>query len=624
MRAIALPGLLSIVLVACGEPAPTPCRGAACGAEAGTDGGGLDADRDGGGADAEGLDAVETDALATDGGVLDGSRADGPLQGFGCSADLREVLDAQGRPAGRCPDDQGCSMGRCIPACAAASASRGSIACEFHAPTPPAYPAALPPCHAVFVTNTWSRPARLTVTRAGVAYDPSRFGRIVENGRPASAWSPIPAEGIPVDAVAVLFLSSDPNSAMPETGTPLRCPITPAINAGTVTPGTGTGAAWRVQSDVPVGAYDMLPYGGAPSFFPSAQLLFPTSVYGESYVVMSAPVGTASAPGPQWFQIVAIEDDTTVRLLASRRFEGRGALPALEPGRTVSFSMTSGQVAQYEGAGDADPSGTVVVANRPVAVFAGNRFLRLQPMESPGGDSTHQQLLPVSSLAREYVGAPYETRRRDLQPEVIPYRIVGAVDGTSLTFDPPVAGAPAMIQRGQVVDVRVAQPFVVRSQDDVHPFAFAQMMTSSTVPSGSREGALEPYQGRLLGDEDFVIAIPPAQFLRRYVFFSDPSYPTTSLTIVRARRGGEFTSVRVSCVGDVTGFRPIGADARYEYATVDLLRAGRSASGCTNGRHTAQSDAPFGITVWGLDSYASYGYPAGGNASVLSAVPVPL
>jgi hypothetical protein len=108
------------------------------------------------------------------------------------------------------------------------------------------------------------------------------------------------------------------------------------------------------------------------------------------------------------------------------------------------------------------------------------------------------------------------------------------------------------------------------------------------------------------------------------VFFTDPSYPTTSLTIVRERRGGESASVQIGCVGSVTSFRPIGTGGRYEYATVDLLRAGMSASGCTNGRHTASSDAPFGITVWGMDSYASYAYPAGGNAAVLAMIPVPL
>lgn len=566
---------------------------------------------------------LESDGSPNDGPLSDGSTADAPLVGAGCSADLREVLDINGASLGRCPDDQGCSMGRCVPACAAAASSRGSIACDFFAPTPPAYPPALPPCHAVFITNTWTRPARLTVTRGAMTYDVTRFGRVVENGRPATAWAPIPAEGIPVDAVAVLFLSSDPNSVMPETDVPLRCPITPAIDASTTIAGTGQGLAWRIRSDVPVGAYDMMPYGGAPSFFPSAQLVFPTSAYGDSYVVMNAPVGTARNPGPQWLQIVAL-DDATVRVRPTQDFAARGALPALVRGMTSSFTLSAGQVAQYETRGDLDPSGTVIVSDSPVAVFAGNRFLRLQMTETAGGDSTHQQLLPISALAHEYVGAPYETRRRDLMPESIPYRIVGAANGTRLLFDPPIMGVPNEIQRGQVVDFQTPQAFVVRSQDAMHPFAFAQMMTSSTVPSGSREGALDPYMGRLLGDEEFVIVMPPAQFLQRYVFFSDPSYPTTSLTIVRQRRGGEFNAVRVSCVGDVTGFRPIGADGKYEYATVDILRAGRSASGCNNGRHTAQSDAPFGITVWGLDSYSSYAYPAGGNAAVLQSIPIPL
>lgn len=611
---------MTVTLAACSSD---PCAGRAIGCDLdarSSDAASSETGMDGGSS----LDGASPDASdASD--ASDAGRADGPLVGAGCSADLREVLDVNGAPIGRCPDDQGCSMGRCIEACAAASASKGSIACEFYAPTPPAYPPALPPCHAMFVTNTWSRPARLTVTRGGTSYDATRFGRIVQNGVPARMWPAVPAEGIPVDSVAVLFLSSDPMSVMPETGTPLSCPVTPAINLSTVISGTGQSMAWKVSSDVPIGAYDMMPYGGAPSFFPSAQLVLPASVYGQSYVVMNAPVGTASSPGPQWFQIVSTADDTTVRIRPTQDFAARAPLPALPRGVTTSITLPAGQVAQFEVRGDADPSGTVIVADRPIAVFAGNRFLRLQPTEAPGGDSTHQQQLPVNALSREYVGAPYETRRMDLMAETVPYRIVGAADGTTLAFDPPVPGAPTTVDRGQIADFRTNIPFVVRSQDAMHPFSFAQMMTSSTVPSGSRPGALEPYQGRLLGDEEFVISMPPAQFLQRYVFFTDPSYPTTSLTIVRKRKpSGVFAPVTIGCVGEVMGFRSVGSTGEYEYTTVDLLRAGVSASGCTNGRHTAVSEAPFGITVWGMDSYASYGYPAGGNAAVLADIPVPL
>jgi hypothetical protein len=42
---------------------------------------------------------------------------------------------------------------------------------------------------------------------------------------------------------------------------------------------------------------------------------------------------------------------------------------------------------------------------------------------------------------------------------------------------------------------------------------------------------------------------------------------------------------------------------------------------CVNGHHSAESAAPFGIVVWGTDAYASYGYPAGGNARQLVMLP---
>jgi hypothetical protein len=37
----------------------------------------------------------------------------------------------------------------------------------------------------------------------------------------------------------------------------------------------------------------------------------------------------------------------------------------------------------------------------------------------------------------------------------------------------------------------------------------------------------------------------------------------------------------------------------------------------------ADSDGPFGVVVWGLDSLASYAYAAGGNVRALNAVVVP-
>jgi hypothetical protein len=40
-----------------------------------------------------------------------------------------------------------------------------------------------------------------------------------------------------------------------------------------------------------------------------------------------------------------------------------------------------------------------------------------------------------------------------------------------------------------------------------------------------------------------VIVLPPAQFLRRYAFFTDPTYATTNLVVTRVKSNDEFKPV---------------------------------------------------------------------------------
>lgn len=543
---------------------------------------------------------------------------------LGCSGDLRDVVDSDGHVVTTCPPDQGCLGGQCVEACAAAAGSHGNVGCDFRVTTVGTYPPALPPCFAVFLTNTWPRPAKITVSRAGNTYDVTQFGRIPQNGQPESMWPAVPASGIPVGEVAVLFLSQDPNSIMPETGKPLTCPVPPAINQSTVLPASGKGEAFHITSDTPVSGYDIIPYGGAESHFPSAQLLFPTSAWGKNYVMISTPPGTYSPPGPLWGHVLADQDNTQVQVLPSVDLPMSPDFPAAPKNQTATFTLSAGQYLQWElPSGSTDMSGTVVLSDKPVAVFTGNRFFRLQPMPAPGGESTHQQIFPVSALSHEYVAAPYETRRADLLPEDIHYRLVGAFDGTTLTFDPPVAGAPAKVDQGQTADFTASMPFFVSGQDPQHPFSIAQIMDTANIPGGTRPGATAPSFPPMLGDEEFVVVLPPAQLLSSYVFFTDPAYPTTNLALTRVKAKDGFHDVTIDCLGTITGWKPVGAGGHYEVTTVDLIRAGVGVNGCTNGRHTATSQAPFGIVVWGLDSYSSYAYPAGGNAAQLSDAVVP-
>lgn len=567
-----------------------------------------------------------TDAT-TDTGTDDTGSFDvgpGPDTGtLGCSADLRSIVDATGKVVTTCPPDQGCAKGACVAACDAAGQSRGNVGCDFRVATPLAYHTTLPPCFAVVLANTWPRPAKITVDRGGVAYDVTKFARIPENGKPESSWKTVPATGIPVDEVAILFLSADPASVFPENGVAMKCPVDTAIPASTMLDGSGKGLAFHVASDTPISAYDILPYGGARSHFPSAELLFPTTAWGDNYVVIATPKGTHSTPGPLWGQVLATQDDTSLSVLPSVDLPAGTGFSAAPKGSTATFTLKAGEYVQWQLAGGSDDlSGTIVLADKPVAVMAGNRFYRQQPTPAPGGESTHQQILPVRALASEYVAAPYDTRRADLSAEPIHYRLVGAVDGTTLVFDPPVTGAPATLGRASVVDFVATGPFRVSSQDAAHPFAAAQVMDTANVPGGSRPGATAPGYAAMLGDEEFVVMLPPAQFLSKYVFFTDPAYATTSLAITRVKGASGFADVKVDCLGTVTGWKPVGASGAYEVTTVDLVRAGVGVGTCLNGRHVADSAGAFGIVVWGLDSYSSYAYPAGGNAAALTEITV--
>ena len=260
-----------------------------------------------------------------------------------------------------------------------------------------------------------------------------------------------------------------------------------------------------------------------------------------------------------------------------------------------------------------------------MSITAGNELFRLQPMTEPGGDGTHAQIAPVQAMGNDYAVAPYATRRADLMEESIAYRIVGVVNGTMLTYDPPVASAPASIGLSQPIDFQAAGAFRVQSQDKNHPFAIAQVMsTGNVLPAFRTDCATIQFQTlpKTCGDEDFVPLLPPAQFLSKYVFFTDPTYSTTTLEVVRARTASGFHDVTVDCLGTIGGWSPVDSADQFEYARPDLVRALVGVGSCANGRHEASSAGPFGLIVYGLDTYSSYGYPAGGNAAVLSGVVV--
>lgn len=293
-------------------------------------------------------------------------------------------------------------------------------------------------------------------------------------------------------------------------------------------------------------------------------------------------------------------------------------------GAPATYNLMAGEVLQFSQ--PTDLTGSAIESTKPVGLWGGNTCTDL-PDTTGACDGMHQQIPPVKALGNEYAAVRYRNRIDGME-ESPPWRLVGAVDGTMLTYEPAApAGAPTTVKSGELIEFPASGPFVIKSQDSMHPFYFGAHMTGCFAIGGygSPIGCA--------GDPEFVNVVPGAQYLSSYVFFTDPTYPETDLVFVREKaHDGTFKDVKLDCVGVLAGWQPVGSSGNYEYVRADLVRGNFAKQGtCDNGRHEASSDAPFGLTVWGWGTNAtsvmseavSYAYPAGLSVRPINSVVVP-
>ncbi|HEY5947329.1 MAG TPA: IgGFc-binding protein [Kofleriaceae bacterium] len=518
-----------------------------------------------------------------------------------CSDDKMSVVDCNGKVTA-CPPEQGCSNGACMAACEAAEKNHASIGCDYYSVDMDA--ASGPPqdaCFTVFIANTSLGQAHMNIEWSGSFVDLAQFAKIPQGqGQNLTYGNYDPGVGLAPGQVAIVFLAYAPAGGplMPN----VTCPVPAAIGTDAQINGNGIGKAFHITTDMPVVAYQMLPYGGGRAAATGASLLLPTSAWATNYVAVTA-YDTDGAPPPisvpqgPSMNIVAMEDNTTITMRPKSAIAGGGGIPAAAANENWTMTLAKGQYAQITQF--AALSGSPINSDKPVGLFGGHQIMSI---DRCCGDHGEQMIAPVRALGYEYVAAPHGDRKPVSEPRI--YRLFGAVDGTALTYDPPNVG-PDKIQLGQFVEIRSATPFTVKSQDQDHPFLMFTYMS----------GAGEQGEGGW-GDADFVRMVPPQQYMKHYVFFADPTYPFTVLTVVRKRKDGAFKDVTLDCLGTVSGWQSVGS-GDYEITYVKLVDHFAGQGGCNNGVNTMDSEAPFGVWVWGWGSedtstgWVSYGYPAG-------------
>jgi IgGFc binding protein len=576
-------------------------------------------------------------------------------------------------PCGDAQPGDACAA-RCVNPCLNSLGQNTSNGCEFYAVEMDETPMSVGVCYAVFVVNQWQtgQPAKLQIDNGGAPYpdkEVAQFARIPSGTGTDITYAAFdPTVGLAQNQIAILFLSrdqlyadQDPNPTDPTVLA--NCPpgVTPAVQGDGAIHGTGIGTAFHIKANVPIVAYQMLPYGGGHARVTGATLLLPINVWGNNYLAANAysfppmvpicdepdggPLGCSARSGPT-MDIIAQENNTHITINPVTAIVAGTGVAGAPAGTPITYTVDKGQYLQFTQL--TELTGSAIQSDQPVAVLGGSTLIDL-PTTSLRADHAEQMLPPVSALGSEYAAVRYRSRSAPAE-ESVPWRVVGAVNGTVLSYDPaPPPGAPAMINQGQVIEIDDPGPWVISSQDLNHPFYFAQYMT------GGENFMSFGFPGE--GDPEFVNVVSPAQFLPSYTFFTDPTYPETNLVIVAAFdfATSQFPTVTLDCAGVLGGWQALGMSGKYQFTRIDLSSGNyQGQNGCNNGVHTIKATlsgdgapmgdvARIGVTIWGWGSgatyapdngvsdeenpaftrWVSYAYPAGANFSKLNSVILP-
>lgn len=349
----------------------------------------------------------------------------------------------------------------------------------------------------------------------------------------------------------------------------------------------------RVVSDTPITVHQFNPTNNVGAFSNDASLLLPVSVGGTEFLVVSwrARGVIGSWPGPRavsYATVVATQAGTTVvDVTPASDTHAGGGMPAMSAGVTERFTLRQGEVLSF---GSEDVTGTRVVSDQPIAVFAGNNCATV-PESWLFCDHMEEQLLPVRLWGRESV-VP-KLAPRGTEPDVV--RVIAAHDGTTLHTEPPVVGLDGVsLAAGQTADVEVTEDFVLTASHDV---LVTQFMVGSAV--GCPDACVVPRVAcpngpSGIGDPSQLQIISSAHFAREYLVLVPEDYRENHVSIAA----------------------PLAARVTLDGAPVMLEAIGNSAMGAARvevsaGLHLATADVPFGMYVYGYDCDVSYAYPGG-------------
>jgi hypothetical protein len=580
---------------------------------------------------------------------------------------FNQVVDCNGNVIMTCGADQGCENGRCVPACQSVARSDTSLGCEFytHIPDTITYSGSVSStplfdgaCFALMLANAWTADLSVEVDFGGQPIPSTNgfvdFTRIVKGSGSQVAYEELDATGkIHPGDVAVVFLASGDPAIMASNGfvsASFSCPhgVVPALVepvavawafGGPQTPngsgfdifapdwthGTQIRKTFHVKTSLPVSAVQMYPFsgGGSSSQIPGASMLLPVASWTKNYVTVDpAETFWNNLGADAWISIVPSAPDTHVTIRSTVDIPPFANYPGARAGVPFTYTLQPGQALEI--AQGPEFAGAPISSDQPIGIFGGHECLILPSpatqatwtdfINGVSCDAAHAQIPPIANWASRYAEVPLLRSPSDQMM----VRLVGAVDGTTLTYTPSAPqGSPTTLAKGQVADFLFSQAFVVASQDTEHPFYASTIMTNCEV-SGTT--------GSTCGDPEFVNAVPPGEYMSQYTVFADPSYANTYLVVAQDKDTG-YGDVSIDCLPGTDHTVPSSAwteipGGNIRYSIVPLRLNGSPSGACDAGVHVASGKSPFGAALWSIGDHTSIAYTPAVGTKTLTTVTV--
>jgi hypothetical protein len=199
-------------------------------------------------------------------------------------------------------------------------------------------------------------------------------------------------------------------------------------------------------------------------------------------------------------------------------------------------------------------------------------------------DHLEESTFPYETLSSKYIVTATLIDPTSTKVQMV--RIVATKDNTTLTYNPPQPGAPAMIATtGEYVELdMIDADFQITANN---PILVTQYMTGQDAGGNS-------------GDPAMTLAVGTDQFRKSYLFHAPTNYSSNYVNVIAPN------GIPVIIDGGLLGgFTPIGTTG-YSVTRAALSNAG-------NGNHSISASQGIGISVYGYGQYTSYWYPGGLN-----------